>query len=99
MRIAAAFDNDPRRVGRKIAGCTVRPLRGLKPFVKKHEIRLAILTTPAEVSQKLTDRLVDAGVKAIWNFPPTRLTVPPEVLVRNEHISMGLSEIAYHLKQ
>ena len=59
----------------------------------------AILTTPVEVSQKVTDRLVSAGVKAIWNFTPTRLEVPPDVLVRNDHISAGLSEIAYHLKQ
>ena len=73
-------------------------MRAMRPFVEKHEIRLAILTTPAEVSQKVTDRLVSAGVKAIWNFAPTRLIVPPGVLVRNEHISMGLSEIAYHLK-
>jgi NADH/NAD ratio-sensing transcriptional regulator Rex len=38
-------------------------------------------------------------VKAVWNFTPTTLQVPPGVLVRNEHISIGLCEIAYHLKQ
>jgi NADH/NAD ratio-sensing transcriptional regulator Rex len=37
-------------------------------------------------------------VKAIWNFTPTRMTAPPGVLVRNEqHFSIGLSEIGYHL--
>jgi len=99
LHIAAAFDTDKRRIGGKVAGCTVKPMRTMKPFVERHGIRLAILTTPAEVSQKLTDRLVSAGVKAIWNFTPTRLTVPADVLVRYEHISIGLSEIAYHLKQ
>ncbi len=99
LHIVAAFDNDKRRIGGKIAGLAVKPMRAMKPFVKKHKIRLCILTTPAEVSQKLTDRLVSAGVKAIWNFTRTRLTVPPGVLVRNEHISIGLSAIAYHLKQ
>ena len=71
----------------------------MKSFVKRRRIRLAILTTPVEVSQKLTDRLISAGVIAIWNFTPARLNVPSNVLVRNEHISIGLSEIAYHLKQ
>ena len=99
LHIVAAFDNDDRRVGRKIAKCTIKSVRAMRPFVERHEIRLAILTTPDEVSQKLTDRLVSAGIKAIWNFTPTRLTVPEGVLVRNEHISIGLSEIAYHLKQ
>lgn len=97
LHIAAAFDNSERRIGARIAGSTIKSMRLLKPFVTRHGIRLAILTTPVEVSQAVTDRLVSIGVKAIWNFAPSRLTVPPGVLVRNEHISMGLSEIAYHL--
>ncbi len=99
LRIAAAFDKDERRVGSQIAGCTVKPMKAMKPFVQRHKIRLAILTTPAEVSQKLADRLVATGVKAIWNFTPTVLTVPSDVLVRSEHISIGLSQIAHHLRQ
>ena len=99
LHIVAAFDSNQRRIGAKVAGCTVRSMRAMKPFVRNRRIRLAILTTPPEVSQKLTDRLVSAGVKAIWNFTPARLTVPSGVLVRNERISVGLSEIAYHLKQ
>lgn len=98
LNIVAAFDNDKDRIGCEIAGCTVKPTKMLKPFLRRNKIRLAILTTPVEVSQELADRVVSAGVKAIWNFTPTRLAVPPDVLVRNEHISIGLSEITYHLK-
>jgi redox-sensing transcriptional repressor len=98
LRIVAAFDNDRSKIGGKIAELTVKPMKEMKPLIRRRSIRLAILTTPAAVSQELTDRLVSTGVKAIWNFTPTRLTVPPGVLVRNEHISVGLSEIAYHLK-
>ena len=97
LDIVAVFDNDPKKIGSTVAGSTVKSMRSLKPFIRKHSIRLAILTTPAAVSQQLTDRLVSAGVKAIWNFTPTRVMVPPDVLVRNEHISLGLSQIAYHL--
>ena len=99
LRIVAAFDNDKRRIGTRIAGCRIRPVTMMKPFIASREIRLAVLTTPADVSQGLTDDLVSAGVKAIWNFTPARLFVPDDVLVRSEHISTGLSEIAYHLKQ
>lgn len=98
LHIMAAFDSDPHKIGRKIAGYTVKSTRIMKPFIRRHKIRLAILTTPAEVSQKLTDRLVSVGVEAIWNFTPSRLVVPPGVLLRSEHISMGLSQIAYHLQ-
>lgn len=99
LHIVAAFDNDKRRIGSRIGGCTVKSMSALKPFITRRGIRLAILTTPVEVSQKVADRLVSVGVQAIWNFTPTRLAVPPGVLVRHEHISRGLSEIAYHLKQ
>ena len=97
LRVVAAFDNDPKKTGRVIGGVEVRSVRSLKPFVKRHGIRLAILTTPVSVSQALTDRLVSVGVKAIWNFSPTRLSAPADVLIRNEHISLGLAQVAYHL--
>jgi redox-sensing transcriptional repressor len=71
----------------------------MESLVKRRKVRLAVLTTPADVSQELTDRLVRAGVKAIWNFTPAHLVAPPDVLVRSEHISVGLSELAHHLKQ
>jgi redox-sensing transcriptional repressor len=97
LRIVAAFDNDPKKVGKHIEEVKVHGIRSLKPYVRKHQIRMAILTTPVAVSQTMTDRLVSAGVKAIWNFSPTRLAKPDSVLVRNEHISLGLAQVAYHL--
>lgn len=97
LRIVAAFDKDPGKAGSSVAGVDVSGIRSMKPFVRNNKIRMAILTTPVAVSQTITDRLVSAGVKAIWNFSPTRLTVPDDVLVRNEHISLGLAQVAYHL--
>ena len=99
LHIMAAFDSDQHKIGTEIAGCTIKSTMLMKSYVESHGIRVAILTTPIDVSQELTDRLVAAGVQAIWNFTPTRLAAPPSVLVRDEHISMGLSEITYHLKQ
>jgi redox-sensing transcriptional repressor len=98
LHIVAAFDSSKRKVGRRIAGHMVRPVRNLRAFIEERGIRLAILTTPVEVAQKLANRLVLAGVIVIWNFTPAELAVPPGVLVRHEHISKGLSHIAYRLK-
>jgi redox-sensing transcriptional repressor len=97
LRMVAAFDNDPKKVGSFITGVRVQGIRSMKPFVRKHGIRMAILTTPVSVSQIITDRLVSVGTKAIWNFSPTRLSAPKDVLIRNEHISLGLAHVAYHL--
>lgn len=97
LKFAAAFDTDKRKIGHFVAGCRVQSVRSLTGYVARHDIRMAILTTPVDAAQRVTDRLVAAGVRAIWNFTPTRLSVPDDVFVRNEHISLGLSELAYYL--
>lgn len=97
LEIVAAFDADKKLIGRKIGGCVIKPMQALRSYVEKHEIQLAILTTPAVASQKIADRLVETGVKAIWNFSPMRLMVPETVMVRDEHISLGYAEIAHYL--
>jgi redox-sensing transcriptional repressor len=99
LHFVSAFDSDPRKIGRRIKGCLVRPMRALTPFVRNHDIGLAVVTTPAEVAQRVIDRLAGAGVRAIWNFAPVHATAPSGVLVRNEHISLGLSEITHHLQR
>lgn len=97
LRVVAAFDSDPARIGVTLGRLKVRSVHDLKEFVREHHIPAAILTTPASVAQSLADLLVIAGVKAIWNFTPTRLYVPDDVLARNEHISVGLAQISFHL--
>jgi redox-sensing transcriptional repressor len=97
LRVVAAFDRDPEKIGKEIAGCQVRHPRSMRAFIVRHRIRLALLATPADAAQAACDRLVAAGITAIWNFAPVRLTVPRGVCVRNEHISLGLSQIAHHL--
>jgi len=99
LRIIAAFDVDPFKIGRRIGGHTIEPIDDLREFVATHEVRLAILATPVEVAQPLADLLAACGVQAIWNFTPTRLAVPAGVLARNERFSVGLGEIAYHLNR
>lgn len=98
LEVVAAFDADRKLIGRKIGNCVIKPMQALRPFVEKHQTKLVILTTPAAASQKLADRLVELGVKTIWNFSPVRLIVPPGVLVRDEHISLGFAELAHHLR-
>jgi redox-sensing transcriptional repressor len=98
LRIVAAFDADPRKIGREEGGLTIQSVHDLRAYVQNHQVPVAILTTPSEVAQGLADLLVLAGIRSIWNFSPTRISVPPDVLIRNEHISLGLAEISFHLR-
>jgi len=99
LDIVAAFDVDRRKIGRTIGDARVRSMETLGSFIRQRRIPLAIVATPAEAAQLVTNTCVTAGVKAIWNFSPIQLTVPKRVLVYHEHISLGLSVLAYHLKQ
>jgi len=99
LYIVALFDVDTERVGNVQGGVFVQPLENLETVIARHDVRLAILTVPAEAAQPLAERMVAAGIRAIWNFAPSSLVVPPGVFVRHEHISIGLGELAYFLKQ
>jgi redox-sensing transcriptional repressor len=99
LNIVALFDMDPLRVGDSLAGVSVLPIDSLESVVRDNGVHLAVLTVPAEAAQPLADRVVEAGVRAIWNFAPTSLVVPHAVFVRHEHISVGFAELAYYLKR
>jgi redox-sensing transcriptional repressor len=97
--VMAVFDNDPAKLGKTLGGAVIQSLDNLESTIARLGVRLAILTVPVDPAQSIADRLVVAGVQAIWNFAPTRLVAPPHVVVRHEHISVGLAELAYHLRR
>jgi redox-sensing transcriptional repressor len=99
LAISALVDADPGRAGEVIGELEVQPLDRLEALIAAKGLRIGVLTVPAEAAQDLADRLVMAGVRAIWNFAPTALAVPEYVIVRHEHISVGFAELAYYLKQ
>lgn len=99
MTIVALFDADLEKVGDVVGGYVVQPLESLEAVIRRHDVRLGILTVPAERAQALAERLAAAGVEAIWNFAPTGLVAPEGVIVRHEHIAVGLAELGYALKR
>ncbi|MCC6486559.1 MAG: redox-sensing transcriptional repressor Rex [Candidatus Hydrogenedentes bacterium] len=99
LSVVALVDADTSRAGEVMGGVLVQPIENLESVINRHDIHMAIITVPAEAAQPMADRLVDAGVRAIWNFAPTSLVVPQGVFVRHEHISVGLAELAYYLKR
>jgi redox-sensing transcriptional repressor len=75
----------------------VRDVRQLEADLKKEPTDIAILVTPAESAQEVTDRLVRAGVKAILNFAPVPLAVPGDVAVQSVNMALELETLSYAL--
>lgn len=99
MRIVAVFDHDPQKVGRFVSGLRILPMEQLEDVISIFQIRLAVLTVSPEDAQEVTERLVRAGIQALWNFSPVHLEVPADVVVRNENIVVGLAQLCRDLRE
>ncbi|MFW5984713.1 MAG: redox-sensing transcriptional repressor Rex [Halanaerobiaceae bacterium] len=97
LDISYVLDNDLNKIGNKVGGQPVKSIKNVSEFVAKDNIKVGIITVPSGSAQEVADKLVEAGVKAIWNFAPTRLYVPEEVSVRNEDLAVGIVSLIYHL--
>lgn len=98
LEIVAAFDTHPDKVGHLVHGVPVYHTAQLAGVMEKQNLKIAVLTLPASAAQGITDTLVAAGIKAIWNFAPLTLQVPPHVVVQKEDLSSGLAELCARLK-
>jgi redox-sensing transcriptional repressor len=93
----AAFDDDSRKWHRQIHGKVVLPLDKLPELARRMHVLIGVITVPAEAAQEVAQIMVDSGIRAIWNFAPVRLRVPPEVIVRNEDLYCSLASLSQRL--
>ncbi|MCE5323254.1 redox-sensing transcriptional repressor Rex [bacterium] len=94
MKIIAAFDCDECKIGTQIHDRDVLPLEKLPDLARRMNIKLGIITVPAEAAQHVAGVMVSGGIEAIWNFSPVVLEVPEGVVVQNEDLSSGLAVLS-----
>ncbi len=99
LKMVAVFDNDPAKAGKIIGSFSILPLESLPRVVKTYDVGIAILTVPKQAAQAVCDLLIGLEVKAIWNFAPTQLSAPDDVIVRNENMAVGLALLSHYLKK
>ncbi len=97
FRLAAVFDNDPTKIGKKQGAFTVQPLSEVVETIPKQNIRLAILAVPADVAQDLADQLVKAGIRGLLNFAPVSLNLPPDIALNAVDLAVQLEQISFQV--
>ncbi len=97
FRVAMVFDNDPAKVGQKVAGFTIQDMKNLIADIRQAGIKVAMVCVPASVAQEVANRLVEAGIRAILNYAPISLSVPAGVRVQYLDPSVGLQRMTYYL--
>jgi len=98
MQIVAAFDIDPGKIGQRIHGREVQPLMFLPDFVRQAHTLVGVIATSAAAAQSVTDLMVSAGIRAIWNFAPAHLQVPERVILQNEDLYHSLASLSFKLE-
>ncbi|PTK91543.1 redox-sensing transcriptional repressor Rex, partial [Staphylococcus gallinarum] len=88
MTITEAFDIREDVIGTEIGQVSVSNYADITEVLEREQIDIVILTTPEDVAQQVTDKLVDVGVKGILNFTPSRVSTPSDVQVH--HIDLGI---------
>ncbi len=94
LNVVAAFDVDEKLVGKRVAGKEILPLDELERFVSERNIRLGIVTVPKLAAQAVVNKMVEAGIQAIWNFAPAPLRVPKNIVLKTEDLAASLAMLA-----
>jgi redox-sensing transcriptional repressor len=97
LRIVAAFDTDPQKVGSQVHGVPVRAMENLEQGIKAIGAEIAILTVPSPFAQATAEILVRSGITSIWNFTNTKLKVPDQIIVQREDLSSGYALLSVQM--
>ena len=97
FNLVAVFDNDQNMLGKKFGSFSIQPLAELQETIRKHQIRLAIMTVPAEVAQDVADQLVGAGIRGLLNFAPVSLQLPPDIALNAVDLAVSLEQLSFQV--
>ncbi|MDR2191420.1 MAG: redox-sensing transcriptional repressor Rex [Endomicrobium sp.] len=100
LNISAAFDNDFSKIGKLIRATPVFSTDSLEKYIREHKIEIGIVTVPAQSAQNIADIMVDAGIKAVWNFAPEKITSSNEnVIIQHENLASSFAALSKKINE
>jgi redox-sensing transcriptional repressor len=97
FEIVAAYDTNPDKIGRLLAGTEIRDMRHFEEDVAASPPDIAVLAIPTDHAQDVLDRIAKAGVKAVLNFAPAQLHAPADMAVKTVNMAMELEGLTFAL--
>ena len=97
--IVGVFDIDKKKIGQNYNGITVRDMSEAEAFIKENDIDIAILTLPKNAIGEVADKLVEYGIKGLWNFAYVELKTKKPVPIENVHLTDSLMTLSFKIKQ
>ena len=99
LHIVALFDSHPAHIGQTVGELEIRSLAELANLAQELDIQIGILAVPDDQAQAAVDMMCMCGIRAIWNFCATTLSVPQGVFVKHEDLAAELAELSHYLRR
>jgi len=97
FHIACVFDISPEKVGKKLGDFTIQSTQDAPKIIAERDIKMAMITVPAQHAQEVADMLIAAGIRAILNYAPISLNVPDNVRVQYIDPVVHMQRMTYYL--
>jgi redox-sensing transcriptional repressor len=96
--IVALFDTERSKIGRRSrGGVRIYDIGDFRKLVRREHIDIAVVAVPADSAQGVVNTAVQAGIRAILNFSPGSLKVPPAVKLKNVDLTVSLESLSFFL--
>lgn len=99
LKIVGAFDINPALVGTSINGIPIYHTDEFEERMKQDKVNIGVLTVPINIAQEITGKMVEGGIKAVWNFTPFRIRVPEHIVVQNTSLYAHLAVMFNRLNE
>ena len=97
--VAALFDSDTKKIGKKIGNVEILDIKNFAAVVKRDKIEVAVIAVPAANAQNALERVIKAGIKAVMNFAPVALKTSSDVKLKTIDLTTSLESLSYFLAQ
>jgi redox-sensing transcriptional repressor len=98
LRMVAAFDIDPKKIGSSPSGIQCYTIERLREIITSHNITIAILSVPSSAAQEMSKALVGSGIRGILNFTTININVPADIYLEEFDIITSIEKVAYFVK-
>ena len=95
--IKGIFDNNSSKIGKKLDHIFIYDIKEVEKFIQTENISIGIIVVPADSAQEVADKMVTGGIKAILNFAPVHIVLPPEIKIHNVDLSIEFEGLTYYL--
>lgn len=97
FRVFGVYDNSPDKIGQRWGESIIRDTATLEDDIRAEGSLIAVLAIPSDDAQVVVDRIVNAGIRAILNFAPAQITVPPHVSLKSVNMAIELEGLSFAL--